>query len=48
MDIVPPLKQIWSINFSPAVFSHSDFFNFEDGADRLPWNTGKELPLHAV
>jgi len=32
----PPLKQIWSVNFSPAVFSHSDFCNFEDGADWLP------------
>ena len=32
----PHLKQTWSVNFSRAVFSHLDFLNFEDGADRLP------------
>ena len=25
-----------------------DLFTFEDGTDRLSWNVGKELPLHAV
>jgi len=44
----PPLKQICSVNFSPAVSSHLYFLNFEGGANRLLWNVGKELPLCAV
>ena len=41
-------KKIVSINFSCALLSVLDFSTFEDGADRLCRNIGKELPFYAV
>ena len=37
-----------SVNFSHALFFLLDFLTFEDGADRLSRNVGKELQLCAV
>ena len=43
-----PKMKIVSVNFSCTLFSVLDFLIFEDGADKLSQNTGKELPLYAV
>jgi hypothetical protein len=38
---MPPPQM--SVNFSRALF-----LMFDDGADRLSWNSGKELPLYTA
>ena len=40
-------KKIVSVNFSHGLFSLLDLI-LEDGINRLSWNIGKELLLHAV
>jgi hypothetical protein len=42
----PP--KILSVNFSHSLFSLLDFLTIEDGADRLSWNVGNQLPLYAA
>ena len=46
-QIPPPLKKV-SVNFIHALFFLLDFLTFEDGVDRLSWNTDDELPLYAM
>jgi hypothetical protein len=41
-------KKILSVNFSRSLFSLLNFLTIEDGADRLSWNVGNELPLYAA